>query len=73
MKEFISILLLLILGWCVILTTQTTDLYKRYCEVVEKNEQLKIMIKEYRSDIEHELVIQEQTFDAIVKGIEREW
>ena len=53
-------LLLLLIGWCMILTVQISDLYKNNSELIMKNEELKVMYKEYREEVEHNLLIHQE-------------
>ena len=66
-------LLLLLIGWCMILTIQISDLYKKNSELIMKNEELKVMYKEYREEAEHNLLIHQEMCDALYKGILEEW
>lgn len=71
--RWIIVLILFVLGWVTLLTVQITDLYGRYTELKELNEQQKIMIKEYKAEAEHNLLVYEQLCDGISRGIREEW
>ena len=71
--RWIIVLILFVLGWVTMLTVQITDLYGRYTELKELNEQQKIMIKEYKAEAEYNLLVYEQLCDGISRGIREEW
>lgn len=82
--RWIGVLLLLLLGWVMLLTVQITDLYSRYTEIKEFDEQQKKMIIQYKEEVEnmldkqqedteHTLLVYEQMYEAKIKGIMEDW
>ena len=75
MREWIGVLILLVLGWITILTVQITDLYYKYSDLVEVNHTTRVMIIDTNQRLEqtqHDIVVHEQMCEALINGME-EW